>query len=196
MSTWEHPLQSSSLLSDNSSPLVVLGGLSSYDESKQRIHFSEAADRLLQALSLHKHDSVRPLIISGGSAEVYFDERPEADYLKDYLLAIGLDSTKIHFENTSRNTYENARNTALLFDSLHLNREIILITSAFHMRRARACFNKQGFTVHAYSAHQLSQHQKLKPADYFMPSLHTLQLWPILIKEWIGIGIYRIKGYI
>jgi len=196
ISSWEHPVQSASLLAKNNSPIVVLGGLSSYDDTNKRIHFNEAADRLLQALSLHTADSARTLIISGGSAEVYFEERPEADYLNEYLIDIGIASENVHFEKKSRNTHENAYYTAALFDSLKSNKQIILITSAFHMKRAQACFEKQGFSVHPYSAHVLTKHQKLKPAEYFMPSLYTLQLWPVLIKEWFGLLVYQVKGYV
>ena len=196
ISVWETPIESYSMLQNNNSPIVVLGGLSSYDDTNDRIHFNEAADRLFQALPVHINNPNRKLILSGGSAEIYFEERPEADYLKDYLITIGINPNDILFEKSSRNTHENAYQTALLFDSLNLDKDIILITSAFHMKRAQACFKKQGFNVIAYSAHAYTNHQSLKPTDYFMPSLNTLQLWPILIKEWFGILAYQMKGYV
>ncbi len=53
-------------------------------------------------------------------------------------------------EDESSTTFENARNTAPLLDHLHARR-VILITSWFHARRARACFQhfrpKLNYTV-------------------------------------------------
>jgi len=195
VSYWEYPITPAPTLKDNNLPIVILGGLSSYDDQKQRIHFNEAADRLLQALPLHQANPNRKLIISGGSAEIYFEERPEADYLNDYLLSIGVEAETILFETKSRNTHENARNTATLLNRLNIERKVILITSAFHIRRAVACFEKQGFQVTPYAAHAFTKHQILKPADYFMPSLNTLTRWPIIIKEWLGLMVYKIKGF-
>jgi uncharacterized SAM-binding protein YcdF (DUF218 family) len=196
LKAWEYPAESYLNEQSNSKPLVVLGGLSNYEDAKQRIHFKEASDRLLQAILLHKMNPERPIFISGGSAEIYFEERPEADYLYEYLCNIGVDSTKINFEKQSRNTFENALYTAALFDSLSIEKDISLITSAFHMKRAKACFEKQGFKVEDVSTHVIHNHQPLKPADYLLPSLATLQTWPLILKEWMGILVYKLKGFI
>ncbi|MBK3519060.1 YdcF family protein [Carboxylicivirga marina] len=193
---WEYPVEPLTKDESIDYPIIILGGLSSYDNHTERIHFNEATDRLMQGLLLHKANPVRPLIISGGSAEIYFSERPEAKYLYGYLTNIGIESHKIHFETTSRNTFENALNTATLFDSLDIGKEITLVSSAFHMRRAQACFEKQNFKVHPLAAHAFTNHQALKPKDYLLPSLHTLQSWPLLIKEWMGILVYKLKGYL
>lgn len=196
ISAWEHPAEALSKFENNSNTIVILGGLSSYDDKTNRIHFKEASDRLLQGILLHKGTPESKIIISGGSAEIYFEERPEADYLKEYLINIGLDESCILFEKQSRNTHENALYTAQLCDSVLLKKDITLITSGFHMRRARMCFEKQGFTVSPLAAHLYANHQPLKPMDYFMPSLGTLQLWPMLLKEWMGIMVYKAKGFV
>ena len=196
LKAWEYPAKSLQHEKAQTKPLLILGGLSNYEDATQRIHFKEASDRLLQAILLQKKNPERLIIISGGSAEIYFEKRPEADYLQEYLVSIGIDSTKILFEKQSRNTHENAFYSAALFDSLSINKDISLITSAFHMRRAKACFEKQGFQVNAVSTHTLSNYKPLKPADYFLPSLSTLQLWPLILKEWMGIFVYKLKGFI
>ncbi|TRX64258.1 YdcF family protein [Carboxylicivirga sp. M1479] len=196
ITNWEGPCQALNEHYKNAKPLVILGGLSSYDEMVKRIHFKDASDRLLQGILLHKNNPDRLMIISGGSAEIYFTERPEADYLNEYLINIGIDSSKVAFEKKSRNTHENAFYTAALFDSLQINKDITLITSAFHMKRAQQCFEKMGFEVSPLGTQYFSNHQALKPADYFIPSLTTLQLWPIVIKEWLGLLVYKMKGYI
>ncbi len=196
VTAWEYPIENLAYAASNNKPIVILGGLSSFDDKTKRIHFKEATDRLMQGLLLHKMDTTRQIIISGGSAEIYFEEQPEAQYLKDYLLAIGVAPNKILFEKESRNTHENALYTAALFDSVHIKKEIALITSGFHITRAMGCFQKQGFEVEPIAANAFTHHHPLKPTDYFMPSLETLQAWPILIKEWVGICVYKLKGYL
>jgi uncharacterized SAM-binding protein YcdF (DUF218 family) len=196
ISAWEYPAESFDQFANQNKAIVVLGGMSSYDDELDRIYFKEASDRLLQGMLLAQKNPALPMIISGGSAEIYFEERPEADYLKEYLNTIGIDEGRVFFEKQSRNTHENAFYSAALFDSLQIDKNIVLITSGFHMARARACFEKQGFEVSPLSAHLYTNHQPLKPMDYFMPSLTTLQLWPILIKEWLGIAVYKMKGYV
>ncbi|WP_439184705.1 YdcF family protein [Carboxylicivirga taeanensis] len=193
---WEHPTENLNQLAPNHTPIVVLGGLSSYDEQTDRIIFKEATDRLMQALLLFKKNPSRLVVITGGSAEIYFEEKPEAEYLKDYLMAIGIPASQILVESQSRNTHENAFNTAALFDSHQLKKDITLVTSAFHMKRATACFEKQNFSVQAVATNPFTNHQPFKPADYFLPSLHTLQSWAILTKEWAGMLVYKLKGYL
>lgn len=193
---WEYAAESLEPNAAHADPIVVLGGLSSFNDKIERIYFKEAADRLFQAIWLQKKNPERLMVISGGAAEIYFEEIPEAQYLKDYLLTTGVPENKLLFEKESRNTFENAKNTAALFDSLQYPKHITLITSAFHMKRAIACFEKQGFRVHPVAAHIFKNHQPLKPADYLLPSLDTLQSWPIIIKEWVGMLVYKLKGYI
>lgn len=196
ISAWEYPAEPISKVVNENNTIVILGGMSSYNYKIDRIHFYEASDRLLQGLLIGQHHPDSRIIISGGSAEIYFEERPEADYLKEYLCNIGIDEKRLHFEKQSRNTYENAMYTDQLFDSLQYDKSIVLITSGFHMKRAQWCFEKQGFKVQPLSAHIYTNHQPLKPMDYIFPSLHTFQMWPILLKEWVGIFVYKLKGFI
>lgn len=55
------------------------------------------------------------------------------------LAARGVSLDHIQLEPNSNSTYENARNTAPMLDALHA-RKVILVTSWFHARRTRACF--------------------------------------------------------
>ncbi len=195
ISTYEYPVEPLTTVKHLDKPIVILGGFSGYNESVDRICFQEASDRFLQGLQLKKMMPDQKLIISGGSAEIYFEERAEADYIAEYLSILGIDSAEVAFETQSRNTYENAYYTSILCDSLNIEKEIILITSAFHMKRAKACFDKAGFKTHPLSAHSYRNYKPLKPSDYLLPSLETLQRWPVIIKEWLGLLVYKVKGY-
>nr|WP_319398606.1 YdcF family protein [uncultured Carboxylicivirga sp.] len=195
-SAWEEQFPIPSLNSDQPYNIVVLGGYSSMNEESQQISFNHAADRLLNALPILFLNPDNKIVLSGGSANIYFDETPESAYIINYLKSINISKDKILVEDKSRNTYENALFTTKLLQDSHLEQPIILVTSAFHMYRANACFNKQGMKVIPYPTQPLRSLTPLKPLDYFTPSLNTLNTWPTLIKEWVGIIIYKIRSYV
>jgi len=196
MQAWEGEMVPVSQMEDKANVVVVLGGMSSLDEPSVRIQFHEATDRLLQALPLYYRGYVSQIIISGGSAEIMREEKPESEYLLPFLLEIGISEQAVFIEKQSRNTYENALYTKGLFEQQQFDRKIILITSAFHMYRAKACFEKQGFQVEPYAAQFVQSTDPIDVRAVFIPSLETLNTWPLLLKEWTGILVYRIKGYL
>lgn len=194
-SQWENLYSIPKLDTEQEYNIVVLGGYSSIDEDSRQISFGFGAGRIIQALPLAKLNPKNKLILSGGGANIYFDETPESDYMAPFIQSIGFDSTQVRIENKSRNTHENALYCAQLLNATGEN-SIVLVTSSFHMLRAKACFEKQGLKVLPYPTNPLRSLTTLKPTDYFFPSLHALNMWPILIKEWVGIIAYKLKGYI
>nr|WP_321409893.1 YdcF family protein [uncultured Carboxylicivirga sp.] len=195
-SKWETQYSIPQLSDNQSYNIIVLGGYSNMDEETQQISFNQAADRLLQALPIYYLNNSNRIIITGGTANIYFDETPEADYMLKYLESINIDQSNILIESKSRNTYENAINTGKIIDSLNSTRQNVLITSAFHMPRAKGCFDKLNIEVIPYPTQPLRSLTTLKPIDYFLPSINTLNTWSILIKEWLGITMYWFKSYL
>ena len=66
--------------------------------------------------------------------------------MKEILEVMGVPGRSMLLERNSRNTYDNALYTAVVLNNKNIKR-ILLVTSAFHMRRAVALFEKQGFDV-------------------------------------------------
>ncbi|MCU4176597.1 YdcF family protein [Carboxylicivirga sp. N1Y90] len=193
---WEGPMENTQVEISKASNIVILGGYSSINSKSNKILFFQSVDRLLQALPIYHQNPGSKIILSGGSAEIMFEETPEATYLKDYLVSINIPEKDIFVESHSRNTNENAIHTKQVLSSINSNLDVILITSAFHMRRAKMCFEKTGIKVTPYYSHFLQHTNQLKPGEYFIPSLATLNQWPLLLKEWLGLLMYKINGYI
>lgn len=183
---------------ENYDVAIVLGGFSGEDLSRNRLQFNEAADRFIYGLQLLNQNKVKALIVSGGNANIVNKEAGEAKPAAALLKQLKADSTKIFFEDYSRNTYENARfSSELMKHKGFAGKKILLITSAFHMPRALKCFQKKRLDVTPYPVHFSSI-----PASYyswyewFIPDAYTLYKWDYLLKEWMGLLAYKIQGYI
>lgn len=111
------------------------------------------ANRLLTTVRLHKMLGV-PIILSGG--QVYSDTGAEARIAGRVLESLGVSPDKIITETESINTTQNAEFTEEILRKHGFERPI-LVTSAFHMRRAVLAFEQQGVEVIPY------------PADYLVP---------------------------
>lgn len=180
---------------------VVMGGMSIYDPKNERVHFNQNIDRLLQAIPLLKNGTLEEIIVSGGSGYLRYDEFSEAKIILDYLIEIGVDTTAITGEFTSRTTYENALNTVEILKQKYsleeLQNNVIVITSAIHMRRSVACFQKLGLQVAHYSTNPASEREKQYHwEEYIVPNAHHFGAWGNLLHEIVGYSVYYIKGYI
>lgn len=173
---------------------VLLGGFSALDENTGKARLTEAGDRFFQAIKLYQSGAIKYLVVSGGSGSIKKPEIREASLIQDYFLESKIDTSRVIFESESRNTHENATYTkALLKDK---TKKIGIITSAFHMRRAIACFRKVGFKTTSIPSHFLSDQTRPYSIDSFLiPSATSFQKWELLFKEWIGYMVYKIKGY-
>jgi uncharacterized SAM-binding protein YcdF (DUF218 family) len=72
---------------------------------------------------------------------------------------------------------------------------ILLITSAFHMRRSMGCYKKEGFEFEVLSTNPFCK-VRLYIDDYFIPKAEVIDKWGILIKEIVGTVTYKVAGYI
>ena len=81
--------------------------------------------------------------MSGGASTLDGSGPEEADVLAQQLRDWGIDASRIVEERESRNTRENATQSARIVAEKGWTR-LLLVTSAFHMPRALACFEQAG----------------------------------------------------
>ncbi len=176
---------------------VVLGGYSWYDYRMAKPQFMRSSDRLWQALRLLKQGRIKKLLISGGSGSIDMPFDKEAGHIKAFLLQMGIPEEKIIVENESKNTYENALYTKKIIDSLNTGNKVLLITSAFHMRRSLAIFKKQNYTnVSPYTTDRYSGGRKFVFDHCFIPDISALGAYNLLLHEVLGYAVYKAKGYL
>lgn len=107
---------------------------------------SSAASRLLTAVRLQRLLNL-PIILSGG--QVYSDSGAEAEISGRILKSLGVPEEKILLETKSINTTQNAIYSAKILREKNFTKPLV-VTSAFHMRRAALNFSRQGINIIPY----------------------------------------------
>ncbi|KAA9345910.1 YdcF family protein [Adhaeribacter soli] len=175
---------------------IVLTGITLQDKSPHdRVYFEKGADRILHALMLYRKGRFGKIIISGGSGSIRQQQASEADELRNVLLQAGVPDSSIIVENKSRNTRENALFTAEILKTKPELQKLLLITSAFHMRRAAGCFEKAGLQPDLFPADYYSTDRLYTPDYLILPSEIALADWKRLIREMTGFVTYKLLGY-
>jgi len=125
---------------------VVLGGGMGGPRSGARPYadMNQAADRVWHAARLHRAGKAPLLVLSGGTTQP--EEGPEAANMQALLRDLGVPDTALLLESRSTTTGENARFSAPLLRERGVD-TVLLVTSALHMRRARAEFERAGLKV-------------------------------------------------
>ncbi|MDF3819981.1 YdcF family protein [Leptospira sp. 96542] len=177
---------------------IVLGGMiQTISIQPGRPELTESADRLVDAARIYKAGKVKKILFTGGSGLLFANDYKEADLAKTILLDLGVKEEDILLENESRNTYENAVESAKILKTQNNQAsQNILITSASHFKRAAGCFQKQSVTFVAYPTDYRGISNGSPAWELYLPSAGFLELSTIAIKEWVGIFVYGLRGYL
>jgi uncharacterized SAM-binding protein YcdF (DUF218 family) len=174
---------------------IILGGYAEWDSHRNRVQMSDAADRLYSVVNLYRQNKIKRIILSGGSSSLTGRTKPEADYVLPILKSYGIPDSVVIKESKSRNTHENALNSAKILKDKQIKGPVLLVTSSFHMRRAMGTFVKAGVDVKPYPVHFISDYGRgyFLP-DFFIPSSEALFRCDAIVKEWVGYLAYTITG--
>ncbi|MDA3911531.1 MAG: YdcF family protein [Bacteroidales bacterium] len=175
---------------------ILLTGMCTYDSQFKRTNFENSSDRLLQCMDLYHKGKIQKIFISGGSGKLREPDFLEAKLLYDFLIQSGIPKEDVAYETKSRNTHENAIESARYLQPQTSDSTFLLITSAYHMRRAAACYKKAGFECDYYSTDRFTGARKFHIEHLIVPSISALHRWEILFREWTGIIMYKLNGYI
>ncbi|MBA3682225.1 MAG: YdcF family protein [Bacteroidetes bacterium] len=193
---WEPTTPDYYLMDTKYEGAIILGGIGHIDQRLQKLDFGWGADRLFQILPLYYKGRVNKFIFTGGSGSIEFPNDKEGVYVKKYLKAVTIPDSAMIIESESKNTYENAVFTKKMLDSLKIKGNFLLVTSAYHMPRSLAVFKKAGFTnLTPYLTNRVSGVRRYTPDHLFIPNPDALFSLQILIHEWLGYIVYKIKGY-
>ncbi|MCX7985811.1 MAG: YdcF family protein [Bacteroidales bacterium] len=192
MRWWEINTPPADSLNQKYTYAVVLGGMADRDPHSGKLIIERSIDRIIQAIILYKAEKVDKIVITGGSGELLNQDKKESIELKKFCEQLGVSPNDIIIEAASRNTFENAKYTKNIIP--YKEERILLITSAFHMRRSSAIFKKAGYNFDILSTDPIAS--RLRLDDYFLPKAKAIDNWIVLLKEVAGYLSYKLVGYL
>ncbi|MDA0269016.1 MAG: YdcF family protein [Cyanobacteria bacterium] len=184
--------------------IVVLGGSTrSAIYPRPWVDLNEAGDRILHGIRLYQGGKAPLLVFSGGRIAWRGGGDPESADMAKIATAWGVPAQAIAQDTTSLNTHQNAVNVKALLDERGLNR-ILLVTSAMHMPRALAIFRHQGMEVIAAPTDFLVSVQTVEEISgsrqgvmlSLLPDASNLFQVSRALKEYLGLLVYRLKGWL
>ncbi len=147
--------------------------------------FNAYADRLTTALLLARRYPAALLVHAGSGSD---PEHPQGAAAWRLFAGAGIAAERLRLVSGSRNTCEDARQARQQLPGV-TEQTWLLVTSAFHMPRAIACFRATGWSPLAYPTDYQSGYFL---ADY-SPS-RNLANFSLAVHEWLGLAWYRLRG--
>jgi uncharacterized SAM-binding protein YcdF (DUF218 family) len=177
---------------DSADAIVVLSGMLEINEVGDSTYIEWGdPDRFFGGIALFKAGKAQKLVFTGGKMPWDKAIKTEGAVLKEYAISNGVPSDKIFVTKDVENTADEA---VAVKELISQSKRIILVTSAYHMYRAKRLFEKQGLIVIPYKVDfKASGNNQVTFMD-FLPSAINLELTEIGIREIIGRTYYIIKG--
>lgn len=174
--------------------IVVLGGMLSWVPSKQGLVTEWGdPDRFFAGVELMMAGRAPTLIFTGSKFPWDLGLEAEGHVLKRYAQRMNIPVEKIWVTADVQNTEQEAREVGKLLNPSNGERKkIILVTSAFHMKRAEMLFAKTGLEIFAYTVDFKASYTALTPMS-FLPSVSALATTDAAIREALGIVFYKLK---
>jgi uncharacterized SAM-binding protein YcdF (DUF218 family) len=184
--------------------IVVLGGATrSVAKPRPEVDLREQGDRILYGAQLYRQGKAPVVIASGGRISWRGGGAPESVDMAEILKFMGVPESAILQDPESLNTYENAVNVKQILDERGIS-SVLLVTSAMHMPRALKVFLRQGIEAIPAPTDFLVTELELEEPT-ISPQATVLSLLPTadqldkttrVIKEYIGIVVYRLRGWL
>jgi uncharacterized SAM-binding protein YcdF (DUF218 family) len=178
--------------------VAVLGGyLESSSNSILGLQFNDAVDRIMTGIALVRQGKGSVLVLSGGARRIPPGTRvlAQAGATKDWIRSWDLVPVPIEVLDWCWDTHEEALRLRNLTRKNGWKR-IILVTSAWHMKRSVAAFRKAGIEVVPVACDFRGTFSlsgaRLLP---FVPCTESLVLLDLWAEETLGYAYYRLRSW-
>jgi uncharacterized SAM-binding protein YcdF (DUF218 family) len=188
----------------NAEAIVVLGGATkSAFPPRTTPDLSEQGDRVIYAAQLYRQNKAPFIVLSGGRIDWRGSGSPESGDMANILTSLGIPAEALIQEPDSLNTYQNAVNVKKILESRRIGK-VLLVTSALHMPRSLKIFQRQGmdvipaptdFLVSEGDLQELGNTPKAAILN-LLPDTYNLHIFTNALKEYIGIFIYWLRGWV
>lgn len=184
--------------------IVLLGGATkSAFPPRPGVDLSEGGDRVFYAAQLYREGKA-PLVIASGGRIAWRGGGPsESADMAEILKTLGVPSSAILQDPSSLNTYQNAVNVRQIMKKRDIRR-VLLVTSAMHMPRSLQIFKRQGIEAIAAPTDFLVSQQEFEEANSspqatvlsLLPDTDRLEKTTLALKEYMGMVVYRLRGWL
>lgn len=173
--------------------IVVLGGgLGLPHPPRTHPDLNGSADRLAHALRLYQAGKAGHILLTGGNVFPQPGLKSESFYARDLLESWGLPPGVTVLETDSRNTIQNAENSARILEQRGWGK-ILLVTSATHMHRALMAFRHASVDAVPAPTDFLAVDSNTPALLDWIPSADALSGTTHALHEYIGRLWYRIR---
>jgi uncharacterized SAM-binding protein YcdF (DUF218 family) len=186
--------------------IVVLGGSTDAAQyPRPMVDLNSAGDRILYAADLYSQGKAPFILLSGGNIEWQGTRKstPAAE-MAVIMGMLGVPKDALWLQDKSQNTHEDAVFSAQMLAEKGAHR-ILLVTSALHMPRSMALFKKQGidvipaptdYRITETSWADLSSGSIQSFIINFFPDVFEMGTTVTALKEYFGIAVYKLMGWI
>jgi len=172
--------------------IVLAGAEKSYSSAMwNQVELGGAAERDFAFMRFIRQYPDARHVFTGGSGSLKNQQYKAAHVAKRLFAGLGFDTSKIIFEENSKNTFENVKFSKNLVKPKP-NETWVLITTSWHMPRSVGIFEKFEWPVIAYPVDHYTN-----PQNLFRVSLNfskNLSFLKMAIKEWVGLVAYYFTG--
>lgn len=176
--------------------IFVLGGIYGRRPNSQRGNWGEAVDRFETGLALFRAESAPVLVLSAG-VEPSDGGPTEGDSLLATALERGFPPGCVVLTEPVRNTDAEARAIAEMMDRYGWGR-VLLVTSAFHMPRAKMLFDFHGVSATAiptdYGGGSCVRGVGAARIECWVPDAIALQKTQLAMREALGLTFYAVRN--
>lgn len=165
--------------------VLLGGGVRDLIPPRRVIEFDSAGNRVLYAARLYRAGKVSRIIVTAGSLANPDDPVVEADLTRTLLIEWGVPDGAILLERKSRTTHENALFTRDIWVREGF-KSGLLVTSASHMPRALAAFQRVGLNLTPATVDVLAGQGNFSSFYELIPSGDAVRVTTYAAREWIG----------
>ncbi len=176
--------------------IVVLSGMILTVDGAPLGEWGDAVDRFDGGIELFKAGKAPLLLFTRGQLPWQPDAVPEGELLAKRARLLGVPQSAIRLTGKVGNTADEAvAARAVLGVAQHgMPKRILLVTSAFHLRRALFLFERAGFEVTPFPVdYQVSKQSGLTVLQ-FLPNAEALAESERALHEVIGLLFYRARS--
>jgi uncharacterized SAM-binding protein YcdF (DUF218 family) len=180
---------------ENADAVVVLSGMLGGIETSDGVvpQWGEATDRFFAGIDLLTAEKA-PLIIFTRGQYPWDSLPPEGEQLANRAIAMGVPERQILLTGTVTNTADEAGEVKSLMDFGGMKR-VILVTSSFHMPRAKMLFDRAGVDSIPYPTDFRSKNRSLT-WESFVPKAGALAATSKALREYLGRGYYTLSYWV